>query len=172
MKSTIITGLTRERNSLKGGSPVDFAMVGQMRDQLIQKETELKSMHEGYAQREQDLLNEIQALSDSKAKHEALNTQHQNRVRELEDHVDSLTNNKTNLESTANHHDKQFSTTKGELEVALASIVTLKAQQSNSGNEDSPFERATAASAMQTERDNYQGLVEKLKRETEEFFAK
>jgi chromosome segregation ATPase len=168
MKSTIITGLTRERNSLKGGSPVDLAMVGQMRDQLIQKETELKSMHEGYAQREQDLLNEIQALSDSKAKHEALSTQHQNRVRELEDHVDSLKNNKTNLESTANHHDKQLSTTKGELEAALASIVTLKTQQSNSGNEDSPFERATAASAMQTERDNYQGLVEKLKRETEE----
>jgi chromosome segregation ATPase len=168
MKSTIITGLTRERNSLKGGSPVDLAMVGQMRDQLIQKETELKSMHEGYAQREQDLLNEIQALSDAKSKHEALSTQHQSRVKELEDHVNSLSNNKSSLESTADHHDKQLSTTKGELEAALASIATLKAQQSSSTNENSPFDRAAAASAMHTERDNYQSLVEKLKSETEE----
>jgi chromosome segregation ATPase len=168
MKSSIITGLTRERNSLKGGSPVDLAMVGQMRDQLIKKETELKAMHEGYAQREQDLLNEMQALSDAKAKHEALVIQHEGRVRELEGQVDTLKSKQTNLSSTANHHDKQLSTTKAELEAALASVVTLKAQQSSNGGEDSPSDRAAAVSAMQTERDNYQGLVEKLKRDTEQ----
>ena len=163
MKSTIITGLTRERNSLKGGSPVDLAMVGQMRDQLIQKETELKSMHEGYAQREQELLNEIQELKDAKVNHDAI-------VNQLEGHVDSLSSKHSNLTSTAKSHDQQLSTTRAELDAALASIATLKAQQSSSGTESSPFERAAAASAIQTERDNYQELVEKLKRETQDLY--
>ena len=171
MKSTIITGLTRERNSLKNGSPVDLAMVGQMRDQLIQKETELKSMHDGYAQREQDLLNEIQALSDAKAKHEAAIDQHQTKLKELEQHIESMSSKQTDLASTAQHHDNQLFTTKGELEAALASVATLKAQQSSSGGGDSSLEQAAAARAMQTERDNYQELIEKLKRETQELHS-
>ncbi|RMZ85536.1 hypothetical protein DV737_g533, partial [Chaetothyriales sp. CBS 132003] len=43
MKTTIISGLARERNSVQAGSSVDLSIVSQLRDQLIQKETELKS---------------------------------------------------------------------------------------------------------------------------------
>lgn len=67
IKSTIISGLARERTSIKAGSPVDLNMVSQLRDQIIQKETELKSLHEDYARREQSLQEEIQRLISDKA---------------------------------------------------------------------------------------------------------
>ncbi|KAI0536266.1 hypothetical protein GGR58DRAFT_475779 [Xylaria digitata] len=60
-KMTIISGLTRERSSLKS-SPMDISVVATMRDQLEQNEQQFKIMQEGYATRERDLLAEVEAL--------------------------------------------------------------------------------------------------------------
>ena len=75
-KSTIISGLTRERNSLKGtaSSSADLTIVSQMRDQLIQNENELRSLYETYASRERELQNEIQSLKQSSNSGELSNT--------------------------------------------------------------------------------------------------
>lgn len=66
-KMTIISGLTRERNSLKGSSPVDLSMVSQIRDQLIQNENEIRTLHQNHASREEELLAEISALKQEQA---------------------------------------------------------------------------------------------------------
>ncbi|KAI3323656.1 kinesin-domain-containing protein [Xylariaceae sp. AK1471] len=63
-KMTIISGLTRERSSLKSG-PMDMSVVATMRDQLEQNEQQFKTMQEGYATREKELLAELGALRSS-----------------------------------------------------------------------------------------------------------
>ncbi|KAK0618768.1 Kinesin-like protein KIF21B [Lasiodiplodia hormozganensis] len=60
-KMTIISGLTRERSSLKS-SPLDITAVAQMRDQLLESEAQVKQMQESHASREQELLEQIESL--------------------------------------------------------------------------------------------------------------
>lgn len=151
VKSTMISGLTRERNSLKSGTPVDLSMVSQMRDQLIQKETELKSLHEGYGQREQELQEEV---NTARKQVEELKLDYEKAKKSLED------------------HEIRLKTTTGELEAALSSIETLKAQNAASTAKspealDEVFARAAAASAMQDERTSYQSVIDGLKRDLE-----
>ena len=64
-KMTIISGLTRERSSLKGSSPMDISVVSSMRDQILESENQIRIMHESHAAREKDLLTEIQSLRES-----------------------------------------------------------------------------------------------------------
>ncbi|KAI9821945.1 MAG: hypothetical protein M1827_002527 [Pycnora praestabilis] len=61
-KMTIISGLTRERSSMKGSSPMDISVVASMRDQLLHSEDQIKVLHETHAARERDLLAEIQSI--------------------------------------------------------------------------------------------------------------
>ncbi|KAH7305562.1 kinesin [Stachybotrys elegans] len=63
-KMTIITGLTRERSSLKS-TPMDMAMVATLRDQLEQSERQINSMRESHAAREQELAAELETLRQS-----------------------------------------------------------------------------------------------------------
>ncbi|PHH59517.1 hypothetical protein CDD81_3132 [Ophiocordyceps australis] len=60
-KMTIISGLTRERSSLKAG-PVDMSMVATLRDQLEASEKQLFQMSEAHTLREQELTGEIASL--------------------------------------------------------------------------------------------------------------
>lgn len=60
-KMTIISGLTRERNSLKTG-PTEMSMVATLRDQLEQNERQLSDMREAHAAREHELQTEIETL--------------------------------------------------------------------------------------------------------------
>ncbi|EKG19157.1 hypothetical protein MPH_03527 [Macrophomina phaseolina MS6] len=60
-KMTIISGLTRERSSLKS-SPLDISVVAQMREQLQESEAQVKHMQESHASREQELLEQIESL--------------------------------------------------------------------------------------------------------------
>ena len=171
IKSTIISGLTRERTSIKTGSPVDLNMVSQLRDQIIQKETELKSLHEGYGRREQGLQEEMQRLLSEKAKVEEPSAEHEALVTSLKQQLADITSKHRSVQQAAEETEKQYIRTKSELDAALASVTTLKAEQQaqqSSADGDDAFERAAAASAMQIERNNYQSLIDSLKRELEE----
>ena len=166
LKTQIISGLTRERNSMKAGSPVDLSMVTQMRDQLIQKETELKSLHEGYYRREQELQDEVRALSErSRQASPAASPSPDSgdRVASLEQQLAELSSKHRSAEQSAETSSKQLSITKGELDAAHSSIQTLKTASQKSQVGDDAFERAAAATAMQTERENYQEVIEDLK---------
>lgn len=169
IKSTIISGLTRERTSIKTGSPVDLNMVSQLRDQIIQKETELKSLHEGYGRREQGLQEEMQRLiAAEKAKAQTSSPEHEELVNSLKQQLADTTSKHRAAQQAAEESEKNYSRTKSELDAALASVMTLKAEQQaqqTSADGDDAFERAAAASAMQIERNNYQSLIEKLKKE-------
>lgn len=150
MKSTIISGLTRERNSLKSGTPVDLSMVSQMRDQLIQKETELKSLHEGYGRREQELQAE---LSEAREAAEKLTADYEQVKKDLVD------------------RESRLKDTMAELETAQQNIEALKSQKSSVvssvadegyGSATSPITRSVSADPHK-----YQGTIEQLKRDLE-----
>jgi chromosome segregation ATPase len=62
-KQAIISGLTRERSSLKANSgSVDFSVVGQMRDQLMESEQQIRNLHEQHSAREREFQDQIDSL--------------------------------------------------------------------------------------------------------------
>lgn len=63
-KMTIISGLTRERTSLKA-SPMDITMVATLRDKLEQHEKQLMDMKEEHTTREQKLMDELETLREA-----------------------------------------------------------------------------------------------------------
>ncbi|KAJ1338070.1 kinesin family member 15 [Microdochium nivale] len=63
-KMTIISGLTRERSSLKV-SPMDMSVVASLREQLERNESQLKQMQTAHIAREAELSAEINALRTS-----------------------------------------------------------------------------------------------------------
>jgi chromosome segregation ATPase len=69
-KQAIITGLTRERSSLKANSgTVDFSVVGQMRDQLLESEQQIRNLHEQNSTREKEFQDQIDSLKHSLEQH-------------------------------------------------------------------------------------------------------
>jgi hypothetical protein len=66
-KMTIISGLTRERSSMK--SPMDMSMVSTMREQLLQTENQMRLLQQSQAAREQELTAEVESLRASLAAH-------------------------------------------------------------------------------------------------------
>ncbi|KAK3043949.1 hypothetical protein LTS18_002576, partial [Coniosporium uncinatum] len=61
-KMTIISGLTRERSSLKSSTPLDMSVVSTMQNQLAESENQIRGLHESHAAREQQLLGQIEKL--------------------------------------------------------------------------------------------------------------
>ncbi|QDS74214.1 hypothetical protein FKW77_002418 [Venturia effusa] len=64
-KMTIISGLTRERSSLKAASPIDMSALASMHDQLKESENQMKLMSDAHAAREQELLQQLASLKSS-----------------------------------------------------------------------------------------------------------
>ncbi|KAK4250100.1 hypothetical protein C7999DRAFT_29346 [Corynascus novoguineensis] len=64
-KMTIISGLTRERSSLKATSPMDMAMVSTLREQLEQSEMRIREMQEAHSAREKELEEQLAELRES-----------------------------------------------------------------------------------------------------------
>jgi len=74
-KQAIISGLTRERSSLKANSgTVDFSVVGQMRDQLMESEQQIRNLHEQNAAREKEFQDQIDSLKHSLDQHQENST--------------------------------------------------------------------------------------------------
>lgn len=63
-KSTMISGLTRERSSLQS-SPVDISVMSSIHEQLMQNESQVKLLRETHAAREKELLAQVESLRKS-----------------------------------------------------------------------------------------------------------
>jgi DNA repair exonuclease SbcCD ATPase subunit len=64
-KMTLISGLTKERSSLKASSPLDISIVAAMQAQLKQNEEHIDQLKDTHAQREQELHEHIEKLKGS-----------------------------------------------------------------------------------------------------------
>ncbi|KAF1915235.1 hypothetical protein BDU57DRAFT_451312 [Ampelomyces quisqualis] len=65
-KMTLISGLTKERSSLKAGSQLDISIVATMQDQMKQNEEHIKELKDSHAQRELQLQEQIASLKASR----------------------------------------------------------------------------------------------------------
>ncbi|KAM0189238.1 hypothetical protein ACHAPC_003244 [Botrytis cinerea] len=63
-KTTIISGLARERSSMKA-SPMDMSLVSTMQDQIINSENQVRMLQETHNSREKELLQQIESLRTS-----------------------------------------------------------------------------------------------------------
>ena len=61
-KTTIISGLTRERSSLKVGAPMDMSVISSMSDQLKESEKKIRTMQQDRLAREKELTDQVQSL--------------------------------------------------------------------------------------------------------------
>jgi chromosome segregation ATPase len=67
-KQNIISGLTRERN--KNNGSMDFSVVGQMRDQLMESEKQIRNLHEQHGIREKEFQDQIDSLKSGLEQHQ------------------------------------------------------------------------------------------------------
>jgi hypothetical protein len=61
-KMTMITGLAKERSSLKAGSPLDISIVATMQGQIQQNEEQMQELRDMHAQRELELRKQVDSL--------------------------------------------------------------------------------------------------------------
>ncbi|RMD45020.1 hypothetical protein DV735_g33, partial [Chaetothyriales sp. CBS 134920] len=164
MKTTIISGLARERNSIQAGSSVDLSIVSQLRDQLIQKETELKLLHESYARREQSLQDGLRELSSrqSSPMPASPSEDHAAKIQSLEEQLAAIREEHAASKKSAEESSLQLASTRWELSSALTKMETLRAQLPVPEG-DAGFQQLAVSTAMQHERENYEDLISDLK---------
>ncbi|CAI7646318.1 unnamed protein product [Penicillium pancosmium] len=172
MKSTIISGLTRERSSLQGGSSVDMGMVGQLRDQIIAQENQVNELKQAHEAREKQLLFEMETLEGLLKSQESATKAMDAGAEEQDKKIDALEgelsewkgkhqNALTSLQSS----ETQLSTTLAELETALASVEAMRSERAAA---DGSSDKEAAAQALESERSKQQELVEKLKNDIDQ----
>ncbi|PTU25603.1 hypothetical protein P175DRAFT_0521343 [Aspergillus ochraceoroseus IBT 24754] len=138
MKSTIISGLTRERSSLQGGAPsVDMGLVNQLRDQIVQQENLLSAMKEAHESREKILLEEIEDLKallttqeEAAKAQDACGERQAQKISTLEGELTEWRGKHQSALDSLQSSENQLTTTLEELNHALATIDALRAEGS------------------------------------------
>ncbi|KAE8386736.1 hypothetical protein BDV23DRAFT_138812 [Aspergillus alliaceus] len=174
-KSTIISGLTRERSSLQGGggSSVDMGLVSQLRDQVVQQENFINELKEAHEARDKLLLAEIEELKALLTTQEAAAKAHDAGIEEQDRKIGVLEGELTEWKckhqsavESLQSSEQQLSTTLAELNSALATLEAMRTERAAAG-EASSAEKEAAAKALENERSQQQELVESLKRDIE-----
>ncbi|KAL2011054.1 hypothetical protein VTN00DRAFT_3772 [Thermoascus crustaceus] len=120
-KSTIISGLTRERNSLHGSS-ADMTVVSQLRDQLVQQENHIRELQEAHEKRQNELVAEIQNLNqiieskESAAKAlEARSEEQEKQIGALEGEISEWKDKHQAAVESSEEQEKKIGTLEGEI---------------------------------------------------------
>ncbi|KAJ9138602.1 Kinesin family protein [Pleurostoma richardsiae] len=177
-KMAIISGLTRERSSLKA-SPVDISVVSNLRDQLEKNERQLKEIQDAHATRERELQAELESLRKSmeapkpeEAAKEATATEsvtsenreeQERKIAELEAELASWENKHSSTLESMQSTEEQMKKTIAELEAQLANANAHLANPTGATDEDD--EEAKQAATKQ------ENLVNFLRSEIDEYKA-
>ncbi|KAI0484069.1 kinesin-domain-containing protein [Xylariaceae sp. FL0804] len=179
-KMTIISGLTRERSSMKS-SPMDISVVATMRDQLEKNEQQLKEMHAAHATREKELLAEVQALRtslDDSAEAKSMSTmQTQESVdRDAElraAHDRKISDLETELSSWEGKHQtalKAMQVTEGQMKETIQELESQVAAVNAQFNDAQDKEAKTGDEAKEIAAE-HQSLIAGLRSEIDEYKA-
>ncbi|KAL8825452.1 MAG: hypothetical protein Q9191_004410 [Dirinaria sp. TL-2023a] len=155
-KSTMISGLARERSSLQS-SPVDISVMSSIQQQLMQNENQVKALQETHAAREQELLSQVESLKqllDEQAQQNKpampgffpetpatldnaqLDTKQLGQastaieVTRLQEEVREWQNKHDAVINSMQASEKELLSTISELETAMASVDTLRSKNS------------------------------------------
>lgn len=174
-KMQIISGLTRERSSLKA-STTDVSIISTLKDQLEKNEKQLHQMQEAHAARERELKAEVESLRASmnsikteQATGAANNAEetaaHDERVTQLEAELKAWQTKHESALSSMQDTEQQMRTTIEELEAQLATVNTQLKDGSDSSTkalEDKDAESKTEElmSALRSEIAQYKDIVD------------
>ncbi|KAI1497444.1 chromosome-associated kinesin KIF4B [Biscogniauxia marginata] len=178
-KMTIITGLTRERSSLKS-SPMDISVVSQMKAQLEHNEQQLREMQEVYAARERELLAELEALrisvneaaeaksttnqqTQGTSEQDELRAAHEKKIAELESELSGWEGKHQSALESMQSMEQQMKQTIQELE---AQVIAINAKFGEAQDK----EAKTGDEAKEAET-KHQTLVTSLRDEINEYKA-
>lgn len=175
-KMQLISGLTRERSSLKA-SAKDVSLISTLRDQLEKNERQLHEMQEAHAVREKELQSEVESLrasmetdkNDEKkaeadvhvADHGAA---HEQRIAQLEaDLADWESKHKSALD-TMQSTEQQMRITIEELEAQLASVSAQLNDSPRSPEDQSDVQQAETKtegliSTLRSEIDQHKAVI-------------
>ncbi|EFX06534.1 kinesin family protein [Grosmannia clavigera kw1407] len=120
-KMTIISGLTRERSSLKT-SPMDISLTSTLRDQLEKNEQQLRGLQETYGKHERELQAELQTLRAAMAGDNSATVQA---------HVDKTRGLEKDLANWETKHQTALEAFNGKEEQMKKQVVELEAQLSH-----------------------------------------
>lgn len=169
MKSTIISGLTRERTSLSGASSMDMAAVSQLREQVMQQENQINELRMAHENREKSLLAEIETLNgllkSQEAAAEALDAgaeEQQKKIGVLEGELTEWKGKHQSAVGNLQSSQTQLTSTLAELETALASVEAMRAERAVGG---SSADKEAVAKELEAERVKQQELVNGLNTE-------
>ncbi|KAJ5832512.1 hypothetical protein N7474_000823 [Penicillium riverlandense] len=169
MKSTIISGLTRERTSLSGASSMDMAVVSQLREQVMQQESQINELRMAHENREKSLLAEIETLNgllkSQEAAAEALDAgaeEQQKKIGALEGELTEWKGKHQSAVGNLQSSQTQLTSTLAELETALASVEAMRAERAAAG---SSADKEAIAKELEAERVKQQELVNGLNAE-------
>ncbi|KAI1381253.1 kinesin-domain-containing protein [Hypoxylon crocopeplum] len=123
-KMTIISGLTRERSSLKSG-PMDMSMIANLREQLERNEQQLQEMRRAHTTREKELVAELEALRVSVS--EAVDARSMS-VAQAQDRGSNEDELRAAHDEKIAHLEAELSSWEGKHQAALASMQTTEEQ--------------------------------------------
>jgi kinesin family protein 4/21/27 len=163
-KMTIISGLTRERSSMKS-SPMDMSVVSTMRDQLMQSENQMRLLHETHAVREKELLDEVEGLRAAIDTH-AASAEGEKAVGERDAQKETQDKKITDLESELANWEGRHQTALASMEKSekhlLTTIAELERQMANVDGEQKVREvggNDELVSSLQKEIDEHKAAV-------------
>ncbi|KAF7181848.1 hypothetical protein CNMCM7691_001145 [Aspergillus felis] len=177
MKATIISGLTRERSSLQGGTPsADMGLVSQLRDQVVQQENLINELKEAHESREKKLLAEIAELKDLlKTQEEAAKAQdahaeeQDKKIDDLQGELVEWKSKHGNAVKSLQASEQQLSATLADLDKALATADSMRSERA--AVDETSAAKEAVARELEAERSRQQELVESLKQKIEEHEA-
>ena len=194
-KTAMISGLTRERSSMKATSPImDMSVVATMNGQLMQREGQIRQLQEEHSAREQELTSEIESLKQSLEKMEAAKssipglfpetpaTLHESDDKQLEDSpapTEDAARLREEVSQWQSKHqaavesmqasETRLLSTIAELEASLTAVETMK-DQAEKRAQQSETEAAVMAD-VDDQRRSYEQTVTSLRRELDEHKA-
>lgn len=166
-KMTIISGLTRERSSLKA-SPMDMSMVANMRDQLERNEQQLSEARNAHNAREQQLSTELESLrqalesaknAEAPQEDEEVKRSHEEKVGELQKELAAWEDkHKTVLESMATAETQMRSTIQ-DLEAQVASASKPIDSEPSDESREAARKQEDLVSFLRSEIDEYKAII-------------
>ncbi|TVY88270.1 Kinesin-like protein [Lachnellula willkommii] len=162
-KMTMISGLTRERSSMKA-SPLDMSVISTMQDQLMQSENQMMILRETHSVRENELLAEIQGLRAS-IDLQAVASDNDKSMAERNDQEiqdKKIADLKSELTNWEERHQAALNSMENSEKHLLATITALE-QQISATKEDQQ--------AHATENENQNDRVSNLQQEIDEHKA-
>jgi kinesin family protein 4/21/27 len=163
-KMTIISGLTRERSSMKS-SPMDMSVVSTMRDQLLQNENQMRLLQESHSAREKELQDEVEGLRAAIDAHatsnggdkalgeqDALKAAQDKKIVELEAELANWEGRHQTALTSMDNSEKHLLTTIAELERQMSTLASSQSSGDVVGSLQKEIDEHKAAVAANASR--------------------